>query len=473
MSEIINIGKRREFFWDETILDRENSGTISRMHEPVLRDKVLTLDNPWDIESGTCMYLVVLQDGDIYRMYMRSGNLTYAESKDGIHWEMPDLGIVEYNGSKHNNILIDKKDFSFDSFRPFIDENPDCLPEERIKAVGHTDKYEIYLFASPDGIHFNYKGKIPISGGFDSVNTIFWNKHKETYQAFVRDFHPAETPQGSGWTRDIHFSESKEIQPLENWKTPQAIVYNQPTDWQMYINSIFPYYRGDHVLVGFPSRYVNRTKWTNNFDELCGAEARKERMKLDPRYGLSINDTMFMTSRDGFYWYRYPDAFLRPGPEHLTNWVYGSVYFSNGLVETQSCHPGCDNEISFYCVENRWFEKPWTAAPHMPAEIYRYTIRLDGFVSQFAPFPATSLFTKPFIFEGNDLFINFSTSAFGKIILTIKTLDGSMSTSTDPMFGDSTNRRVHFDKPLSDFAGKPVLMSADMCDADFYSFKFE
>ncbi len=466
MSEIINIGNRREFFWDYTILDKDNSSTKSILHEPVMREKVLTLDNQWDIESGICMYLVVLQDGDIYRMYMRSGNVSYAESKDGIHWEMPDLGIVEYNGSKHNNILLDGNLYPFDSFRPFIDDNPDCKPEERIKAIGDFGSpLRIHLFTSPDGIHFTHKGPIPIKGVFDSVNTIFWNKALGTYQAFVRDYHPVAEPDNTYWNRDIRVSEWKELQPTFNWNKPQMLVYNQPTDWELYINSIFPYYRGDHVLVGFPTRYIRRTQWTPNFDELCGAEARKERMKLDPRFGLAITDTLFMTSRDGHRWYRYPDAFLRPGPEHPTNWVYGSVFFSNGVVETESIHTGCDNELSFYCVENRWFDRP--------AEIYRYTIRLDGFVSQHAPYPAAGLVTKPFIFEGNELYINFSTSAYGKMKLTLKTLDDSMSTSTEFLFGDSTNRHVIFDKPLSDFAGKPVIMSADMCDADFYSFKFE
>ena len=31
--------------------------------------------------------------------------MSYAISKDGIHWEKPDLGLVEFNGTKHNNIV--------------------------------------------------------------------------------------------------------------------------------------------------------------------------------------------------------------------------------------------------------------------------------------------------------------------------------------------------------------------------------
>ena len=33
----------------------------------------------------------------------------YAESRDGIHWTKPELGQHEFNGSKRNNIIIDRK----------------------------------------------------------------------------------------------------------------------------------------------------------------------------------------------------------------------------------------------------------------------------------------------------------------------------------------------------------------------------
>ena len=31
----------------------------------------------------------------------------YAESKDGVNWRKPKLGIVEYNGSRENNLVWD------------------------------------------------------------------------------------------------------------------------------------------------------------------------------------------------------------------------------------------------------------------------------------------------------------------------------------------------------------------------------
>mgnify|MGYP003315303534 CR=1 FL=1 len=77
----------------------------------------MTWDFPW--EGSNNGYITIFKDDAKYRMYYRavagtgtpaSGdgwimNGCYAESDDGIHWTRPNLGLVEFNGSKHNNIV--------------------------------------------------------------------------------------------------------------------------------------------------------------------------------------------------------------------------------------------------------------------------------------------------------------------------------------------------------------------------------
>jgi len=475
MKDVINIGSRRELLWDDVLVDTKESTTEFRLHQPVQRD-CTTFTQPW--AQGASPYMCVLQDGDIYRMYNPlSGGLVYSESRDGIHWEQPNLGLVEYEGSRDNSLVSfvmepgsEPRARGFDGFRAFIDENPNCPPEERYKAVANEHEH-LQCFVSADGLQFKHVGQLTIptvnpGSPFDSTNTVFFDKNTGKYRCYVRDYYnPSNAGTGGLWIRAISTSESAELFPTHGWPKTKFLRYDTPNAWQMYINSIMPYYRAEHFYIGFPSRYVIREKWTENYDELCGMEDRLRRAgaSKSDRGGLSISDTLFMTSRDGLNWTRYPDAFVRPGPEHPTNWIYGSVYFSNGIVETKSEHPGCDNEISFYCMENRFFkENP---------KVYRYTIRMDGFVSQSAPYPEANLYTKPFIFEGKDMFINFSTSAYGYMRFNIKDEDGN-SISSCETFGDSTDRRVRFNGDLSAFAGKPVTMSVNMFDADFYSFIF-
>jgi len=457
MKDVINIGSRRELLWDDHIVDTERSDTKFKLHRPVRRDCVITY-------TGSC-YGCVLQDGDIYRMY--SGFL-YSESRDGIHWERPYL--TNSDGTPGDPFIPISPT---DGFRVFIDNNPNCKPDERYKAVGSRGYPEgLQVFACSDGFHFKPIGHLPIrvmnpGSPFDSINTLFYDENTGTYKVYARDYSSPSNPEEGTWSRAISMTESKELFASQGAKWPRGkyLRYDTPNDWQMYTNSIMPYYRAPHVYVGFPARYALRFQWTENYDELCGSEARIKRSGPDRtnRAGLSCDDSLFMCSRDGLNWTRYPEAFLRPGPEHPTGWVYGGSYFQNGMVETKSAHPGCDNEISMYVGEGRWFDEP--------GKIWRYTIRLDGFASQSSVYPESVLYTKPFIFEGKDLFINFSTSAYGSMTFTIKDEDGN-SISSCPTFGDSTDRRVRFHGDLSAFAGKPVTMTVRMFDCDFYSFIF-
>ena len=107
-----------------------------------------------------------------------------------------------------------------------------------------------------------------------------------------------------------------------------------------------------------------------------------------------------------------------------------------------------------------------------PSRLMRYSIRQDGFASFKAPYSGATLVTKPFVFEGDSLLINFRTSAAGNVYITLRDEDGNEAKSCE-LFGNAIDRRVSFDKPISDFAGKAVRMEFKMSDAEMYSFKFD
>ena len=87
--------------------------------------------------------------------------------------------------------------------------------------------------------------------------------------------------------------------------------------------------------------------------------------------------------------------------------------------------------------------------------------------------------TRPLIFEGERLEINFSTSAAGSVAVEIQDLDGGpipgfALEDCHPQFGDQLDRTVSW-RSNSDFgklAGKPVRLRFDLKDADLYSFRF-
>ena len=82
--------------------------------------------------------------------------------------------------------------------------------------------------------------------------------------------------------------------------------------------------------------------------------------------------------------------------------------------------------------------------------------------------------TKPFVFVGNEMIMNFSTSARGRIAVYLY-LDGDPRPSLAScwMFGDRVDSPATFPKgKLAAFAGKPVRLEFVMSDADLYSFRF-
>src|SRR5262245_48070852 len=55
-------------------------------------------------------YFTILRIGEHFHLWVMTQTdttqyLCYARSKDGLKWEKPELGLVEYKGSKKNNII--------------------------------------------------------------------------------------------------------------------------------------------------------------------------------------------------------------------------------------------------------------------------------------------------------------------------------------------------------------------------------
>ena len=137
-----------------------------------------------------------------------------------------------------------------------------------------------------------------------------------------------------------------------------------------------------------------------------------------------------------------------------------------GMAETRSDIQGQSNEISMYVGENYRLKS---------TNFRRLTIRLDGFFSWYGAYKGAEILTKPFTFDGNTMKINFATSAAGGVDIVFCDEDGNVleGYSSYTMFGDSTDRTVEFDKPLSELNGKTVRLKIKLCDAHLYSFIFE
>ncbi len=488
----IEIGSRRELFIDDYLIERLTGKAEQRLQQPQPRELSLTHDAPW--EGSGSGYHSVFRDGDRYRMFYKAWHLDTssgklrtdshplflctAESDDGVHWRKPELGLHEFQGSKANNIVVVPGQFGEVKADPghvavFKDDNPAATPDARYKAIFRSSGPRGLLpFKSPDGLHWTPMSDTPVitDGAFDSQNLAFWDAARGEYRAYWRYF-TAGVIDEKNWKpagdRAIRTATSADF---VHWKYQADLTYVDSPSEQMYTNQVKPYHRAPHILIGIPTRYVERG-WSDSMRQLPDLEARDTRAKAHQRYGTAITEALLMASRDGVRFKRWNEAFFRPGVEREGTWQYGQQYVAWHMVETKSALPGAPNELSFYAGESYWTGKS--------SALRRYTLRIDGFVAIHAPMSGGTLVTRPFTFTGKRLSVNFATSAAGGMRVELRTADdkpiaGYTLDDCAEFFGDSLDRTVTWKSgaDVSALIGKPVRLHVELKDADLFSFCF-
>ena len=99
-----NIGSRKEFFWDDFIIDVNKTTAKRELHRPVQRESVFTFDAPWEGDGCGSISLVYDDVRDLYILYytawrtisddgdkhtLDTTKLCCIESRDGINWYRP------------------------------------------------------------------------------------------------------------------------------------------------------------------------------------------------------------------------------------------------------------------------------------------------------------------------------------------------------------------------------------------------
>jgi hypothetical protein len=443
----IDIGDRLEPFVDLYLVD-SMKGTTHEFHEP--QEITPSSQAPSDGYYATVIYLPKEKK---YLHYCREvipgyegdrgdghpGEATaLEESTDGVHWTKPNLGLFEVNGSKDNNyILYGMSPFSH-NFSPFLDENPACPPEQRFKALAGTFKTGMVAFVSPDGVHWKKlreEAVIPTEKDkmiYDSQNVAFWSPHEKQYVAYCR------------LTIDLRRIIRATSPDFITWTKPELIPANLPNE-HLYTSQAHPYFRAPHIVVGLGSRFFPTG---------------------------SSTDIVLLTARDGTKLDRvFKEAFIRPAPLKAS-WANRGNYAN----------------LNIFPLKN-------TTKEEMPEEwrhrVIRdmgmlvrdrvYKLRVDGFASIHAGYEPGEMVTKPLVFSGDELRINYQTSAAGSIGLEILDAAGTpipgftAADLKDSFWGDAIEQVAVWkdkDKKLSSLAGQPVRLKFTMREADLYAIQF-
>ncbi len=483
-AEPLKIGTNRQLFVDEMLI-AEKRNVALQLHQAVPREIVLTVDKPW--ENSVLTYVSVFKDGDKFRMYYRgtgadakyakdlpaglsAANWTYtamAESRDGITWTKPALNVVEFNGSKANNLVWPNdtnkpwrtRNYPGTDIFPFKDENPAAPAAQRYKALANLGEYELVALVSPDGINWSPLQEKPViaylkpNAMMDPPTVSYCDPDTKQYVAYARN-----------WINYRIRGFRRLTSPdYVNWSEPQPVVYGDGEVENLYTSMAVRYERAPDLTLFFSKRF-----------------ARTDR--LDPQRSPGVSEIVFLSSRDGVTFnHGFMEPFL-PGGLDKKNWGPRGFMMGRGILQTSP------TELSLYYNENYG---------HETARVRRATIRPDGFVSVHAPWEGGEFTTRPIVFDGTELEINYTTSAAGYVRVEFldadgKPIPGFRADECYEIFGDEIDRTVVFRKGHTDvpdenhrevrvepsnvglaLAGKPVRLRFIMKAAHLYSFRFK
>ena len=356
--------------------------------------------------------------------------------------------------------------------RVFEDPNLDVPPEERFKYAGKDVQRGIYLWVSPDGVHWRRNETILLPFDPDGGVETFWDDQRGMYVTFLRHMGwvHARPPFGRAGamaqTREIFKPWPFEPQPnpeviLKAWTLPSFTV-ELPVPFE-------PYPETGHG--GFVHRgHVYRTRALKYPWAPDTYLAFIWRLFYPPAGGDERRQTELATSRDGQSWKFYGEPYYYPNGWEMQE----GIEVIEALAQDALVRRG--DELWQYA-----FLSTTTHHGHRASEgrsrIVRYVQRLDGFASLDAREEAGWLRTRPFIFDGERLELNVAAKAsvrvgildeFGDAIPEFTITDG------DPIQADSVRHVVTWNgnSDVRVLAGRVVRLWIEMQDAKLYAFQF-
>jgi hypothetical protein len=482
MIEPLEIGTRKQLFIDDHVVDRID-GVERTLNQPAkyMGNPIMIPLYPW--EGRLELYGTVLREpsGEFRMWYTGMGgmgvpplswsgpsvpawkamstgskaraksadpsnmlySICYATSNDGVFWDRPPLGLVDYKGSKDNNMVIPDACPANVIIDP-RESNPDRLYKslffEARDPSGTPNMGDgVSVAFSPDGLHWTkYEGNPVITRASDAHTLLGWDDLHGLYVSYCRP-----SVHEGNMLRRIGRSVSRDFM---DWTEPEDVLVpddQDPEGMQFYSMPAFKY---EEYYLGQIHAY--RTD----------PEAPHVRF-------AGFVDVQLAASRDGIAWQRLGDRkpFIPNGPP-------GSIDAAEIYVAMAPVVMG--DELWFYYSPG-YMEHGVTGRS---GPICLAKLRLDGFVSVDAGDEIGTLVTKPFLCGGGRLSIN---AAAGGGMVGLAVLDESgiqypgFSRQECALFdGDSIGHNMTWREHLSldELEGRSVRLKFYLKNAKLYAF---
>ncbi|MHC4622822.1 MAG: LamG-like jellyroll fold domain-containing protein [Planctomycetota bacterium] len=439
----VQLGSRKHLFVDDALVDKMQNVQLT-CNRPTERRNL-------NFRPGRSSWRASVMDvdGKVY-MYIPDGygsgkGITRLRiSEDGVNFKTPSLGVTEFEGSRNNDYVFAGVPL-YGSF--FEDLNPSKKPEERYKMTAWVANRGIYLYMSPDGIHWrrNESCMLPLVSGGGAET--YWDDQRGLYVDFIKRDSSFRTREYGGRGRRACMFETREI--LKPWPF-RALEKPYFERWPM------PSVTGEGPVIFAPNKngQVYRTRaikypWApDTYLAFVWRFGEGERRQVD----LGV-------SRDGINWRFYADAswYMTPGEDEEVLSLYGLIRRGDQIwqyADYGGAHGG---------------SKERTYA--------RLTQRLDGFVSLDVGGQTGTLTTRPLTFDGNKLALNINANGGARVAILSgdgKPMRGFSLGDCDRIKGDHIRRTVAWNgtSDVGPLAGKVIRLKFEMQNAKLYAFEF-
>ena len=479
-AEPLDIGSQRQLFLDDYIVDRTD-GVERVVHQPkkysgnpVIHQGQTTWNQYRSQLYGTVLYM---PEERKFKMWYLSGArlpfdepilldgvkripnfqlVGYAESENGFKWKLPELGLVDYNGSKKNNIcriartnvegiavLHDPRDLDpRRRYKAFYWEHSASNPEPAPGINGMSVSF------SADGKSWTNEPNNPvIPHGSDTGQQALWDEALEKYVVFGRF---------NAGGRKVARAESEDFL---RWSDPRLVFdadSRDPPGTQIYGMGVSRY---EGVYVGMP--WIFHSGSTHRID------------------------VQLATSREGGKWTRVGErkTFIPNGPEG--RWDAGIIFTAAQPVQVKgdrififysaSSH---DHNYKYLTELSKTDRREWRKRfGHVGTSIGVATLRRDGFVSLTASEEAGQIVTRPFVASGRKLLLNVDVHDAGEARVAVldeqrEPVKGFELISSIPIRGRLIEQTVGWsdEAEWSQLSGRNVRLQIQLRNADLYAF---
>jgi hypothetical protein len=347
-----------------------------------------------------------------YRPGRREMGVCYAESRDGLTWEKPLLGLVEFQGSKANNLVL-RGPHGAGVFRDLRETDP----ARRYKMFHEGQAVRF----SSDGLHWSAPvpcpGIVPMA---DTHNNAFWVSELQRYVCITR-----------------------------LWADGQRLVgRTESPDFTHWI-------KGVEVLRGNPQHQIYAMPVFRYADVWLG-------LAMVLHVASDRVDCELAWSADTLRWQRIePGKALIPNGDVRGSYDWGCVY----AAATPICRTG---QVQLYYGGSNGSHGGWRDGFFCLA-----TLRPDGFAGYQpvdAARPATVV-TRPLAWSGKPLRVT-ADAAGGAVRVSLVDAAGRALAVGQSIEADVTDAAVRFGAGAETCVGKQISLRIEFTRAKVYSFAF-